>query len=171
MVLFRTIRWSSLSISMQQGVMRLVTIFTFLRTSANVSCMLRSETVETQLLFLHKYRTLLHRFTFKALAFPQLMISRAIWANKGWLCRKGRGHHLNRENLGTLRRILLFSFLFGSVSAKTWPKNELVRIADSFTNFTSWLHFAKCSSASRSKFSLQRNRKSFKDTFQCLRWV
>jgi len=93
---------------MQQGVMRLVTIFTFLRTSANVSRVLISETVETQLLFLHKYPTLLHRFTFKALAFPQLMISRAIWANKGWLCRKGCGHRLHREKLGTLGSILLF---------------------------------------------------------------
>jgi len=70
--------------------------------------MLRSETVETQLLFLHNYPTLLHRFTFKALAFPQLMISRAIWANKGWLCRKGYVHRLHRENLGALRSSLLF---------------------------------------------------------------
>jgi len=108
MVLFRTIRWSSRFIGMQQGVMRPVTNFTILRTSANVSRMLRSETVETQLLFLHKYPTLLHRFSFKALALPQLMISRAIWANKGWLGRKGCGRRLHRENLGTLRSILLF---------------------------------------------------------------
>jgi len=77
-VLLLTIRWSSFSISMQQGVMRLVTIFTFLRTSANVSRMLRSEIVEAQLVLLYKYPTLLHRFTFKAFAFTQLMISRAI---------------------------------------------------------------------------------------------
>jgi len=153
--------------------MWLDTIFTILRTSANVSRMLRSETVETQFLFLHKYPTLLHRFTFKALAFPQLMIRRAVWANRGWLCRKGCGHRLHRENLGTLRSSLLFWFLMRFRVGQNLTKNELVCIADSFTNFTSWLNFAKRSSASRSNslntFSLQRNRKPFKDTFQCLR--
>ena len=147
LVLFRTIRWSSHFITMQQGVMRL-TVFTFLRTSANVSRMLRSETVETQLFF-HKYPTLLHRFTFKALAFPQRMISRAIWT-KGRLCRKHCCIACTEKTLELLEVFCCFSFLFGSASAKTWPRNELVRIADSFTNFTSWLNFAKCSSASRS---------------------
>jgi len=151
--------------------MRLVTIFTFLRTSANVSRMLRSETVETQLLFLHKYPMLLHGFTFKALAFPQLMISRAIWENKGWLRRKGCGHRLHRENLGNLRSSLLFQFLIWFRVGQNLTKNELVHIADSFTNFTSWLNFAKCSSASRSTRSRNfccrgtgsRSKKLFKD--------
>jgi len=93
---------------MQQGVMRLITVFTFLRTSANVSRMIISETIETQLLFLHNYPTLLHKFTFKALAFPQRMMIRAIGANNGWLCRKGCGYRSHRENLGTLRSSLLF---------------------------------------------------------------
>jgi len=90
-----------------------------LRTSANVSRMLRSETIETQLLFLHKYPTLLHRFTFKALAFPQPMISGAIGANNGWLCRKGCGIVYTEKTLELLEEFCCFSFLFGSVSAKT----------------------------------------------------
>jgi len=69
---------------MQQGVMQLFTIFTFLRTSANVSRKLRSETVETQLVSLSKCPTLLSRFPFKAFSFSKLMICGAsFWTKQG----------------------------------------------------------------------------------------
>ena len=99
--------------------MRLITVFTFLRTSANVSRLLRSETIETQLLFLHKYPTLLHRFTFKALAFPQRMISRAIGATMVGFAAKVAGIACTEKTLELLEVFYCFSFLFGSVSAKT----------------------------------------------------
>ena len=108
-------------------------------------------------------RQLKHSFCFSTTiqrCCTSLLLKRSHFHNGWWSEQSGQtmvgfaakvaGIARTEKTLELLEVVCCFSFLFGSVSAKTWPRNELVRIADSFTNFTRWLNFAKCSSASRS---------------------